>query len=236
MAHTVFAPFVFADRTFAIAESRAVWWADQRALLVADLHLEKASWFAARGQMLPPYDSRATLERLSAAVAATGARTVYCLGDNFHDSDGPERMEPVARALLAELARQVAWVWITGNHDPDVGNLPGDVVDETLVDGIALRHQAAVGVPPCPEISGHYHPRLRLRVQGRMIARPCALIGDSRMVLPAFGALTGGMDAADPALTAAMAPARRIQAIVPAQGRALRFPVTDGANPASACG
>lgn len=225
MAAMQFAPFSFADHEWLISNSRAVYWPAQQALLVADLHLEKASWFAQTGQMLPPYDSRETLERLSAAAALTGARRVLCLGDNFHDDDGPSRMEPEAARLLGDLARRLDVVWIVGNHDAGMTrDMAGDVVEELMLDGIALRHEAEPGETG-PEISGHYHPKLRLRVRGRTISRPCALRSENRLILPAFGALTGGMDAGDPALIAAMQPAKRAEAILCTAAKAITMPI-----------
>ncbi len=219
-----FAPFHFAGQEWRIGDSRAIHWPAQDALLVADLHLEKASWFAQSGQMLPPYDSRETLERLGAALTETGARKILCLGDNFHDDAGPERMEPEAARLLAGLAARAELVWITGNHDAGLAGIAGEVVEELEIGGIALRHQALPATDK-PEISGHYHPKLRLRLRGRGIARPCALRSASRLILPAFGALTGGMDATDPALIAAMQPADTIEAITFAGGKAVQIPV-----------
>lgn len=225
MATMQFAPFSFAGHEWLISNSRAVYWPAQQALLVADLHLEKASWFAQSGQMLPPYDSRETLERLGAAAAMTGARRMLCLGDNFHDDDGPARMEPEAARLLGDLTRRLEVVWIVGNHDAGMTRaMAGDVVEDLMLDGIALRHEAEPGETG-PEISGHYHPKLRLRVRGRMISRPCALRSENRLILPAFGALTGGMDAADPALIAAMQPTKRVEAILCAAAKAAILPV-----------
>ncbi len=110
-------PLSFAGEEFALTQGRALYWPRERALLVADLHLEKASFFAGHGQLLPPYDSRETLERLALAIRETGARRVYTLGDNFHDPHGPARLEPHAAGMLAALTRATDWVWITGNHD-----------------------------------------------------------------------------------------------------------------------
>ncbi|HWU01718.1 MAG TPA: ligase-associated DNA damage response endonuclease PdeM [Novosphingobium sp.] len=221
-------PFAFAGHEWRISESRAVYWPAESALLVADLHLEKASWFATRGAMLPPYDSRETLERLQAAASAAGARRIYCLGDSFHDAAGPERIEPQARAVLAQLARAHDLVWIAGNHDAGVSDgLPGTIVPELLVAGIALRHEAEPATRT-PEISGHFHPKLRISVRGRHISRPCALVAGERMILPAFGTLTGGLEADAPPILAALRPARAVDAVLAAGGRALRFPVWRG--------
>lgn len=201
----------------------ALFWPARQALLVADLHFEKASWYASRGQLLPPYDSVDTLARLEALVAATGARELWCLGDSFHDVGGVDRMPAAARATLAELTGAVAWTWVVGNHDPVLGEaVGGRVVDETEVDGVLLRHEAEPAETR-PEISGHFHPKLRITVRGRHIARPCFIHTDRKIILPAFGALTGGLDAADPAIGRAVG--RPAQALVPTADRLLKFPL-----------
>jgi DNA ligase-associated metallophosphoesterase len=215
-------PFSFAHQEFRLGASRALFWAEENALLVADLHLEKASFYARHGQMLPPYDSRATLERLAKAVKETGARRVYCLGDSFHDSGGVDRLEPHAAGMLDALTRATDWVWITGNHDEDAQAPGGTVVDELSSRGLALRHIARKGELGS-EVSGHFHPKLRVKVRGRSIARPCAVASENRLILPAFGALTGGMNAGDPAILAALQPSLAIDAIVPAGDRLARF-------------
>ena len=223
-------PLSFAGQEFALVQGRALYWPQERALLVADLHLEKASWYAQRGQMLPPYDSRETLERVALAVRETGARRVYTLGDNFHDSAGADRLEPHAAGMLAALTRATDWVWITGNHDERLGPVVGGtVVEELTLAGIVLRHIARPG-EALPELSGHFHPRLRVTVRGRSLARPCAVIGHGhsggqRMILPAFGALTGGMDAAAPEIRAALRPAPTIDAVLSAGRRLAHFPL-----------
>jgi len=222
-------PLSFAGEEFLITSGRALYWPRERALLVADLHLEKASFFARHGQMLPPYDSRETLERLASAIHETGARRVFSLGDNFHDVGGPGRLEPHAAGMLCALTRATDWVWITGNHDPHLGkSVGGSVAEEMEVAGLILRHKAQEGETR-PELSGHFHPRLHLTVRDRRIRRPCAVIGGGhgggRMILPAFGALTGGMDAADPAIVSALQPAKRIDAVLAAKGRLVQFPL-----------
>lgn len=218
-------PLSFAGEDMRIVEGRALYWPREAALLVADLHLEKASFYAATGQMLPPYDSRATLERLALAIRETGARRVYALGDNFHDDGGEARLEPHAAGMLAALTRATHWVWITGNHDEGItAAIGGDVAEETVVSGLVLRHMARAGEIR-PELSGHFHPRLALTVRGRRIARPCAVKSERRLILPAFGALTGGMNAGDPAILAAMQPALAIDAVLPAAGRLVEYPL-----------
>ncbi len=222
-------PLSFAGEEFLLTGSRALYWVRERALLVADLHLEKGSFFARHGQLIPPYDSRETLDRVALAIRATGARRVITLGDNFHDSAGAERLEPHARGMLAALTRAVDWVWITGNHDPEMGAACGGTLAEELeVGGVILRHRAMPGETR-PELSGHFHPRLQLTVRQRNIRRPCAVISNGeagqRMILPAFGAYTGGMNAADPAILTALQPANAIDAVVPAAGKLATFPL-----------
>ena len=229
-------PFSFAGQEWLLVQGRALFWPRERALLVADLHLEKASFFARFGQMLPPYDSRETLERIAAAIGETGARRVFCLGDNFHDAAGPDRLEPHAAGMLAALTRVTDWVWITGNHDGHgLGHAGREAVppggsrtDELDVGGVILRHEARPGTMKA-ELSGHFHPRLKVTLRGRRVVRPCAVVSETRMILPAFGALAGGMDAADPAILAAMQPARAIHAMLPAAGKLIQLPLWQAA-------
>ena len=216
-------PFSFAGEEFALVAQRALYWPRERALLVADLHLEKASFFARTGQLLPPYDSRETLERVAHAIGETGARRVFCLGDNFHDAEGAARLEPHAAGMLDALCRATDWVWIAGNHDHAV--VPGGTaLDELELAGLVLRHEALAGEQRA-ELSGHFHPRLRVSARGRMISRPCWAMSERRLILPAFGTLTGGLDVADPAIIAAMQPARAVDAVLPASGRLVQYPV-----------
>jgi DNA ligase-associated metallophosphoesterase len=201
----------------------ALYWPARRALLVADLHFEKASWFARFGQMLPPYDSIATLADLTALVTATGAEEVWCLGDSFHDSRGCERLPEQARAMLRGLTDATRWTWITGNHDAEmVDHCGGRLVEEIEVDGLVLRHEADPR-DHRPELSGHFHPKLRLTLKGRNIARRCFVSGRTKLILPAFGALTGGLDVDHPEIARAIG--GRAEALVPLSDRLLRFPI-----------
>ena len=222
-------PVSFADHELLLMEGRAVYWPREQALLVADLHLEKASYYAKHGQMLPPYDSRETLERIADAVKLTGARRVITLGDNFHDNDGTQRLEPYAAGMLEALTRALDWIWITGNHDELMARaFGGTLLEELEIGGAILRHQAKPGEIR-PELSGHYHPKIRVKIRQRHIARACAvrasIDGAERIILPAFGALTGGMDAGDPAIVSALQPARAIDALIPIRGRLSTFPL-----------
>ncbi|MFS2110812.1 ligase-associated DNA damage response endonuclease PdeM [Sphingomonas sp. Sphisp140] len=216
-------PLSFAGHELMALPEGALYWPARAALLVADLHFEKGSWFAQRGQMLPPYDSIATLQAVAALAARTQARELWCLGDSFHDSEGCERLPADARALLTDLITRLDWRWITGNHDSLlVDHCGGTILEEAEVDGLVLRHEAEPG-DPRPELSGHFHPKLRLRVRGRQVARRCFVASATKLILPAFGALTGGLDAHHPEIVRAVG--SKAQALVALEGRLLRFPL-----------
>ena len=195
--------FSFAGQQFAALGGGALWWPARRALIVADLHLEKGSWFAKSGQMLPPYDSMATLADLTALVAACAPVELWCLGDSFHDAAGCARLPAEAQTMLRALTGALDWVWVTGNHDAGfaaggvIDLCGGRIVDEALVDGIVLRHEAEARETR-PEMSGHFHPKLRVVLRGRHVARRCFVASATKLILPAFGSLTGGLDAGHP--------------------------------------
>ena len=216
------ATFDFAGQQFHMLADRALFWPRHGALIVADLHLEKASWYAALGQPLPPYDSHDTLDRLAALAAETGARAIWCLGDSFHDRDAAERVVPAVADRLFGQAASAKLLWIAGNHDGLTGGAwGGEVADELVVDGIIFRHQS-LAHETRPEVSGHFHPKLRLNIRGRHVSRPC-FVGDARrLILPAFGALTGGLAAEDPVIAANFSGA--YEAMLVARDRQLRFP------------
>jgi uncharacterized protein len=216
-------PLSFAGETFFATREGALFWRDRNALLLADLHLEKASWYARLGQFLPPYDSHATLSALNAAVDQTGATRLLCLGDSFHDRFGCERLPHSARALLTELTGRLDWTWIVGNHDPGFADhCGGKLADEIEIAGIVLRHEA-VPDDPRPEMSGHYHPKLRLHLKGRHVSRRCFVVAASKVILPAFGSLTGGLDARHPEILGRVG--NNAAALVPVSDRLLRFPL-----------
>jgi hypothetical protein len=215
--------FSFCGHELMALPQGALFWPARQALLVADLHLEKASWFARLGQMLPPYDSLATLADLTAVAAATAAREIWCLGDSFHDRHGCDRLPERARAMLTSLTASTRWTWITGNHDPGFADhCGGAIVDEALVDGLVLRHEADPSETR-PELSGHFHPKLRITQRGRQVSRRCFIATERKLVLPAFGALTGGLDPSHPEIVRAVG--SQAQALVPVADRLLRFPV-----------
>lgn len=194
-----------------------------RSLLLADLHLEKASSYAVRGQMLPPYDSIETLRRVAALADRTEARAVYCLGDSFHDRGGAGRLPDEALDLLGLLTAKLRWTWIAGNHDAAITDPPGgNVIAAAELDGLLLRHEADP-LDPSPEISGHYHPKYNVTLRGRRVSRPCFVAGRSKLILPSFGVLTGGMNAADPAILKTVGADAR--ALVAVREKLLDFPL-----------
>jgi DNA ligase-associated metallophosphoesterase len=216
-------PLSFAGETFFATADGALFWPDRQALLVADLHLEKASWFARLGQFLPPYDSHATLTALARAVEETRAARLYCLGDSFHDRFGCDRLPANARALLTDLTSRLDWTWIVGNHDPGFADhCGGRIQDEVELAGIVLRHEAQRS-DPRPEMSGHYHPKLRVHLKGRQVSRRCFVVSPTKIILPAFGSLTGGLDAHHPEILRSVG--NQAAALVPVSDRLLRFPL-----------
>ena len=215
--------FSFCNHELMALPQGALFWPARRALLVADLHLEKASWFARLGQMLPPYDSIATLNDLTAVAVSTEALEIWCLGDSFHDRHGCDRLPAHAREMLTALTSATRWTWITGNHDPGFADhCGGAIVEEAEVDGLLLRHEADPAETR-PELSGHFHPKLRVSQRGRQVSRRCFVATDRKLILPAFGALTGGLDVNHPEIVRAVG--RQAQALVPVADRLLRFPI-----------
>ena len=197
--------FVLAGTTLSARGSGALWWARERLLCVADLHLGRSARLARRGgTLLPPYETLATLERLAGEVAALAPAVVVCLGDSFDDDLAAGELAPEARARLAGLMAGRRWIWVAGNHDPAPVTLGGAHVAALALGPLKFRHEALAGA--AGEVSGHYHPKLRLSLRGRRLARACFLHDARRVILPAFGAYTGGLAADDPALAGLFGP------------------------------
>jgi DNA ligase-associated metallophosphoesterase len=175
----------------------ALYWPEHGVLVVADLHLEKGSSYAARGQFLPPYDTAATLARLARLIAHYAPRAVVALGDSFHDGGGPARLGAQDRERLYTLQRGRDWIWITGNHDPEPAeNIGGAFHEKLQIGALTFRH---LPTGAANEICGHLHPVARLSHRGRAVSRRCFAADAARMVMPAFGAYTGGLNIRDAA-------------------------------------
>jgi uncharacterized protein len=178
----------------------ALYWPDEKLLVVADLHLEKGSAYATRGVLLPPYDTASTLARLARLIARYVPHLVIALGDSFHDGGGPSRMSEADRIALGALQRQRDWVWIVGNHDPDPDATVGGRYAEVLAIGpLSFRHQP-LAASYDGEIAGHLHPLARVVRRGRAISRRCFAGDHCRLVMPAFGAYAGGLNVRDRAI------------------------------------
>ncbi len=183
----------------ALRPSGGIWLQAERALVAADVHFEKGSAYASRGQLLPPYDTRDALERLTAEAKALDARLVVLLGDSFHDRGGEDRLATSDMEAVHALARGRTLVWVTGNHDPiPPRRLPGEAADELTLDHLILRHEPTDGPAP-GEVAGHLHPCARIRADGRSVRRRCFVTDGERLILPAFGAYAGGLNVRDQA-------------------------------------
>jgi uncharacterized protein len=204
----------------------AIYWPEEKLVIAADLHLEKGSAFAARGVLLPPYDTASTLARLARLIERYAPRVVIALGDSFHDGGGPARMADVNHAELKALQRGRDWLWITGNHDPaPTDGIGGRFAGTLAVGPLTLRHEPSP--EPCDgEIAGHLHPLARVAGRGRAVSRRCFASDGRRLVMPAFGAYAGGLNVRDRAIatlfgtlafTAHMLGERRLYAIAAAR-------------------
>lgn len=193
--------FQCASETLEALPSGALFWPARRLLAVADLHLEKGSSYAVNAlKLLPRHDTRQTLAALSALIDALEPATVVCLGDSFHDRHAVDRLPRTERTEIERLTARARFVWIAGNHDPAPPPAGWGEVAEEMDDGpLVFRHEAQFG-PADGEISGHYHPVAALTVLGRGIRRRCFLTDGRRVILPAFGAYAGGLNALDPAI------------------------------------
>jgi DNA ligase-associated metallophosphoesterase len=197
--------FTFGRTALKALPSGALWWTEEALLCVSDLHLGKSDRIARRaGQQLPPYETRDTLDRLGHDLAATEARTVVCLGDSFDDLNAAQALNEEERMWIARLQAGRRWIWIEGNHDPGPVEFGGEHLRQLRVGDLTFRHIA------CPdatgEVSGHYHPKARVRTRGRAISRPAFLYDSARLILPAYGTYTGGLTTQAAALNTLMHP------------------------------
>lgn len=186
----------FAGERLVACASGALFWPSERALVVSDLHLGKSERIARRGgALLPPYETVETLNRLTRDLSETGAKTVICLGDSFDDLAAGAALDDTHRDTIRRLQAGRHWVWIEGNHDPGPLEIGGSHRAELCLGPLTFRHIAAEDAAP-GEVSGHYHPKARLRAA----RRPCFMVDRRRMILPAYGCYTGGLDWTTPVL------------------------------------
>jgi uncharacterized protein len=178
----------------------AVWLPSEQTLVVADMHLEKGSAFAMRGQLLPPYDSAVTLSKLTRIIAHYRPQRLIALGDSFHDVGAGARMDEAVFAALSALSASLEMIWITGNHDPEIpSGLPGARLAEMVLGPLTFRHEPQKGSQP-GEIAGHLHPAAKVVSERGKVRRPAFVTDGSRMILPAFGAYAGGLNCMDQAI------------------------------------
>jgi DNA ligase-associated metallophosphoesterase len=200
-AQPVRQPITLSGHSLTPIAAGALYWEAERTLIVADLHFEKGAAFAARGMLLPPYDTRTTLRRLAACIVSIAPRRVVALGDSFHRSHLAETLARSDREDLSALQQGRDWYWVLGNHDPELPASIGGVVCGSLsIGGITLRHEPTADAPT-PEIAGHLHPVARIARSGLGIRRKCFATDGRRLVMPAFGAYAGGLNVLDRAFS-----------------------------------
>lgn len=194
------APIHLAGERLMLDPMGALFWPEQRLLAVSDLHLEKGSSFARRGMLLPPWDTHMTLDRLALLLRRWSPKTVVALGDSFHDAQGAARLPATEQQRLNAMARAHRFVWVQGNHDPTPPDGIGGEWIETFTTGpMVFRHQAIVAADP-GEVVGHHHPKATIQARTGNVSRPCFVFDGRRLMMPAFGAYTGGLDVRDPAI------------------------------------
>ena len=203
-----------------------VFWPLEQALLVADLHLEKGSSYARRGQLLPPYDTMTTLRRLATCIDKWQPKRVIALGDSFHDDEASRRLPQQCLDMLISMMKGREWIWISGNHDPSPPKgLGGEVLDGLALDKLTLKHEPQPGAA-AGEIAGHLHPKARLLRRGRSVRRSCFAASSSRMIMPSFGAYTGGLNVFDPAFED-LFEGRNFHALMRGDGQVYRISAMD---------
>ncbi len=201
----------------------ALFWPARKTLVVADLHLEKGSSYAAGGQLLPPYDTAATLAGLETAVARHRPERVICLGDSFHDAGAAERLSGRDGETIRRLTATCEWIWICGNHDPaPPENWGGRVAPELTLGPLLFRHEPEPQRAVAGEVCGHFHPKAAVRVRSKRLSGRCFVTDGRRLILPAFGAYTGGLNVLDPAIAGLLQ--RRFQVRLLGRQRIFAFP------------
>ena len=194
------APIHLAGERLMLDPAGAVFWPAAGLMAVSDLHLEKGSSYARRGQLLPPWDTHATLDRLILLLRRWQPRLVVALGDSFHDVDGAGQLPSGELTRLQAITQAHRFIWVQGNHDPaPPRGVGGEWMETFTTTTLVFRHQAGAGATP-GEICGHHHPKAAVPARGGSVSRPCFVADARRLMMPAFGAYTGGLDVRDPAI------------------------------------
>lgn len=178
---------------------------EERLLIVSDLHLEKGAALSS-GAPLPYYDTKDTLDRLAWRLTEDRPDKVICLGDSFHTTERAFRMPKDHYDTLHELSQTSRFIWITGNHDSYLPErLPGIVQPGMKIGTLRLCHEADASAL-MPTISGHYHPKARVRLRARSLSARCFVQTPHDLIMPAFGSYTGGLNIQDKALADFLSP------------------------------
>jgi DNA ligase-associated metallophosphoesterase len=194
------APIHLAGERLMLDPAGALFWPAAGMLVVSDLHLEKGSSYARNGQLLPPWDTHATLDRLTLLLRRYQPSIVLTLGDSFHDAEGSRRLPTGELARLRAMTEAHRFIWVQGNHDPTPPDgLGGEWVEAFATTTLTFRHQAKSGAEG--EVSGHHHPKAAVPARGTSVSRPCFVTDSRRLLMPAFGTYTGGLDVRDPAIS-----------------------------------
>jgi uncharacterized protein len=194
------APIHLAGERLMLDPMGALFWPEQRLLAVSDLHLEKGSSFARHGMLLPPWDTHATIDRLATLLRRWSPATVVALGDSFHDPLGSGRLPATEQHRLNAMTQALRFIWVQGNHDPTPPDgLGGEWVDIHTAGPMVFRHEA-IAAAAAGEVVGHHHPKATIQARTGAVSRPCFVFDGRRLMMPAFGAYTGGLDVRDPAI------------------------------------
>lgn len=194
------AEFILNNTVLWARPSGVLWWPEAQTLCVSDLHLGKAERFARLGRaLLPPYETVETLKRLEAEITALQPKTIICLGDSFDDVACVDGLDTTELQVLTNLMAGRRWIWVEGNHDPGDSGLNGSHVEELQRGPLHFRHIAQMR-SPIGEVTGHFHPKVKIATRAGRLSQGCFLYDKRRLILPAFGTYTGGLDVRDPAL------------------------------------
>ncbi|WP_428540314.1 ligase-associated DNA damage response endonuclease PdeM [Rhodopila sp.] len=197
---TAAAPIHLAGERLMLDPMGALFWPEQRLLAVSDLHLEKGSSFARRGMLLPPWDTHATIDRLTLLLRRWSPQVVVALGDSFHDAAGSGRLPATEVSRLNAMTGAHRFIWVQGNHDPTPPDgLGGEWIESFAAGPMVFRHQAITGAD-AGEVVGHHHPKAKVPARSGSVCRPCFVFDGRRLMMPAFGAYTGGLDVRDAAI------------------------------------